>query len=539
MTESRTRRLAGTVIALTAVGIVLRVGYLLYITNTLGFEWIDPDGYGRGGWLLSGGGTDWHWDPAAVRYRGSFVKAPLYQMFLSLFVSSPDSYFWPAAIGQAIVGALAVPAMWSLGRDLHSERAGLLAAAIYAVYFPSIVMLNAFMQERLYIPLLILAFACLARAIVTRGPWLFALAGGILALGALTRSMPVYFAGPAAVLIVWTSGNVRTGLRHALMFLAAFLLIVVPYSIIVSREFSQVIIIENIGAFGLAQAEGASDRFGLNRAPNLMQVGQLLWPSFASAPLGFVRDHIQLALSMFQLGGGRWLEVHGSLPTALSADVAKFAAHLVGDLPLVAAAFLGPFGLAVARRSPIAGLLTVWIAVHLCMTVLAGYAGQRFREPVDWVLIVGLGAVLAGEWQRSSRLVTGLALVIGIAFAWSALQTAPATLSAHADYGITPWTYGERSRTVRARPHAGFSAFPVNGVIEFLVQASPDAGVPPAVTVDGVPVQVWRGEQAEDDGYRFRVPSNRNRSFATIDIDTRTETVLQVSVFDYPVRYSR
>ena len=117
-----------------------------------------------------------------------------------MFVASPFGYFWSVAFAHAALGALAVFALWSLGRDLHSETTGTIAATCYAI--TSLLSRPPTCSCRsAYLPLLITAFALLARALKEPSSWRFGLAGGAMGLAAMARSMPVYFAGPAAVLL--------------------------------------------------------------------------------------------------------------------------------------------------------------------------------------------------------------------------------------------------------------------------------------------------------------------------------------------------
>src|SRR5262249_4029944 len=158
-----------------------------------------------------------------------------------------------------------------------------------------------------------------------------------------------------------------------------------PYSVFISSQVKHLVLIENIGAFGLPRSEAGRAFFADDTVvPTLGQVVRFFWHRLATTPVLFAREQIGLVLGTFQGGGGRWLQVHRSFPEASAARVAKVAAHLFGDLPLVAIVVLSPIGLAVGRRRDISALLTLWILVHLTMTALSGYGGQRFREPIDW-----------------------------------------------------------------------------------------------------------------------------------------------------------
>jgi 4-amino-4-deoxy-L-arabinose transferase-like glycosyltransferase len=136
------------------------------------------------------------------------VKAPLYQVLLSVVVRSPLGYEDTAGLVHVLLACVTTAALWWLVRAMHSTGAAYLAAGVYAVYVPSIVSANAIMQERLYIPLMVSGFAVLSWAILRSDrAWRFAAAGSVMALAALTRSMPLCFAVPCALLIGVSSAD--------------------------------------------------------------------------------------------------------------------------------------------------------------------------------------------------------------------------------------------------------------------------------------------------------------------------------------------
>jgi 4-amino-4-deoxy-L-arabinose transferase-like glycosyltransferase len=517
--RSNTFWLAG----LAALACAVRVAFLFFIARSPGFEWVDPDGYTKQGQLLRGGETGWHWTIEAVRYSGPYFKAPLYQAFLSLFVDARAGYFWTAALAQALLGGLATVAVWSLGRDLHSERAGWIAASVYAVYFPAVASMHAFMQEQLYVPLLITAFAAAARAMTAGRWWGFLGAGVALGVAALARSMPVYFILPAAALIAWTQRQRRGRWHAAPIFLAGFVVVTIPYSVFLSRQVHQPILIENIGAYLF---RGLTDR---SRAPRTGEVAAELGRQFTSSPVSFVTGKAQLILGSFQLGGGRWLEVSGGLTSRATATAAKVSAHAFGDLPVVVFAICGPLGVVLARNRPIAALLALWMAVHFAMTSLSGYGGQRFRGPADWTLFVLGACVLAGQWQRPRLRTAVAAIFVSAAFGYSALATAAASLAGRADYAVRRWDV-EAVRTAYGTDDIGFNAFPSKDVVSFRLTAlDTTMPVPIRVFIDDVHV-------AEADvgpgGERFSVLVKKPRAFVSVQRRSPTRVHWLVEALD-------
>ena len=186
------------------------------------------------------------------------------------------------------MAAVSTVAIFFIGRAIHSDRSGFLGAVAYAVYYPSLSSLTAFMQEKLYVPLLTVSLAVLVWS-VTRSsrPRFYTLAGVLLGLAALTRSMPIYFIGPAAV-YCWVQGVERErALSRAAALLGGFLIVVVPYCVLLAAQSQQVIAIENIGGFGILRSYPPGQEFMSGDAPSLIEVIRILAHRFQLAPLAY------------------------------------------------------------------------------------------------------------------------------------------------------------------------------------------------------------------------------------------------------------
>lgn len=502
---------------LAALAVGSRLAFLAYIVGTPGFTWVDPDGYLFRAYSLIDPAGDWRWTIEAVRYSGPYVKAPLYPLLLSLFEFSPRGYGLSAAATHALLAGLTTVSVWSLAADLHSRRAAFLAALICALQFSSVASVSVIMQERLYVPLLTAAFALLARALrdTDRFP-LLALSGVVFGLAALTRSMPVYFAGPAALLMWRLSDTRRRGGRRAAAFLSGFAAVAAPYTLFISGELDRFVLIENIGAYGVArldpQGQASFPRSDVE-APTTAQVASFAVRRFIGDPMGFAGDRLRALSGTFRLGGGRWLDTHASFPTASSARLAKVAVHLGGDAPYALLALAAPFGFLVARQRAIAALVALWILVHLGMTVMAGYAGQRFREPIDWALFAFGSCLLCGGARRPSTRELGLALAAFLLVLRGIVVSIGPAIESRADYGISPWEDGADRRAARAEGPAGFKTGVVNGRLDVRLRAENAGRVIVVVRVDG--------ETAADvvvgpEGYRLDFPHPGSRAFVEV-----------------------
>src|SRR5688500_1957566 len=165
--DHSTRLTVVVLAALVLASFALRLWLLHMAASDPGFSPVDADGYMRNGRLLARGADGWRWTLEAVHYDWNgrtYLLPPLYPVFLSLFALFSGSYPFSALVGQAGLNALSVLPIFVIAATLHSRRAGLIAAAGYAFWLPNVWTFALFIQEQLYIPLLLAAFALLLRA---------------------------------------------------------------------------------------------------------------------------------------------------------------------------------------------------------------------------------------------------------------------------------------------------------------------------------------------------------------------------------------
>ena len=117
---------------------------------------------------------------------------PIFLMFTDVLSGGP---LWITWVAQALLGALIVPMTYGLGRRIHSDLAGLCAAAWCAVDPFQITMTQVLLSETLFTALLIVGLWTLATAYERQSTALFAWAGALLSLAALTRSVLLPLAG--------------------------------------------------------------------------------------------------------------------------------------------------------------------------------------------------------------------------------------------------------------------------------------------------------------------------------------------------------
>ena len=454
-------------ILLLALG--LRVAYFAAARQTPGYTWEDPDGYLRQALkLVQTGSWRWTFDAATydIEYRRHALP-PGYSVFLSFFALFPG-FPLTAQIAQILLAIVTVVLLFAIGREIHSPATGLIVALGYAIWIPNIFSVWSTSQEAVYLPLVLLAFLLLGRMLRTdASPARFVLPGLVFGLAALTRSMPLFFLPPAALVTIAMARNrSRAALQFAAL-LAGFMMLTVPYSVGLSRHFGQVTVIDTHGSIHLDLAPGAE-------APTLIETAVALAKQIAATPMGFAADSLARARSLLYVNGGRLLQIYVTADTKPAAVAWKALVHAGTDLLLIAATMLAPFGAVLCRHRPLAALIAIWVLVNVGIASLGGFGGARLRAPFEPLLVALSAVVLAGGWQRPRAAPLAAAAVVAALGALAVVPQIPRSLRSWPDYGVRwPSIFSRESGLVTGA--AGFNVPVRSGAAEFLVIAPDDA----------------------------------------------------------------
>ena len=484
--DARRLRLGRTLTLIVAIGFALRIAYLASVVRAPGFVWGDPDGYLLHAQMLAHGPHGWHWTFDAVRYDiNGQVHAlpPLYSVFLS-FIALFRGLPLTAQVAQVLLSTASIGIVFGLGRIVHSPAAGLWAAGAYAVSIPSIFGVWSTSQETVYIPLLLLSFWLLARAVTSDArPAAFGIAGLAFGCAALTRSMPMFFVGPAALVHVAMARDRRSAIRQAAAFLAGFALVTVPYCVALSRALGQVTLIDSHGSIHV-NADAVA-----NRAPGLAATAGALWDQVAAAPMQFLTDCVARARSLLHVNGGRQLQIYVFADSKPAAMLWKLVVHLGTDVVLVAASVLAVLGAALCRNGRVAALFLLWAALNIAVASVGGFGGARLRSPFEPLLMVLGSVVLAGSWRRPRPLAMTLAVMASIGLAVLVLPQFPRSLRAWPDFGVR-WDSVVTREHGAVRGAAGFNVPAYDGVGQILVQPQPPPrSIRLEVRSGGIPVR--------------------------------------------------
>lgn len=508
--------------AILLIAAALRGGYLHYAMQSPDYTWGDPDGYIEQAHRLTEGGR-WHWTFDAVTYRINqrrHALPPGFSVFLSFFLLFPG-FPLTAQIAFIALSLCSIALLFDLGRLVHSPRAGLIAAGAGALAVHNIIGVWSTSQEGLYLPLLLLAFDFLARAMIAGATtWRFALAGVTFGLATLVRSMPLFFAVPLAVVLILLAPNRRRGTQCAAALLAGFLLPTVPYSIALSRHFGAVTVIDTHGSIHQAVAPGAS-------APSITETATAIWRSVEAAPGTFVMQCLDRARSLLHINGGRILQIYVVADSYASAIAWKTAVHLGTDGLLLLAATLAPLGAALCHRPRVAVVWLLWAAVNLGIASVGGFSGARLRAPFEPFLIV-LGAVtVSGGWRIAPRWIAAALPLTAIA-ALAVVPQVPRSLAGWPDYGVewpSIWIRNRGSLTERA----GVNVPAFNALAEFAVTSASTTPVTVHIRGNGVTLDSHTFAPRETHQFRVWWPA-RALAFLRIESEPASPGELRIEV---------
>jgi 4-amino-4-deoxy-L-arabinose transferase-like glycosyltransferase len=511
-------------IVITVVAIGVRLAFLAWHVHHPGFEWSNPDGYLQEALALTRHGS-WRWTFDAVEYLwgpGSWVLPPGYPVFLSVFYQHGATSPMGAAVAQCVVGGLAVLPVYVLGRALQTPRAGLIAAAVWALWFPSVAGGHVFIQEQLYLPLLWTALAALAMCLDRwSAPRFFALAGAALALATLTRAMPLYFVPLLMIGIVFAGPVKSEGLRRSLATLAGFVLVVGPYIAWLSLRYGELILIDNHMA--IWQATSGSP-------PGLAETARLLATDFVKN----VGGKLHLIRNLFQVSGFNWAHHYSPARGPEDAWWLALGLRLLHDGLFVAASVLAPVGLVLARQRRVAVLLLGWTVLVAALTVAAGYSGARYRTPFEAALVCAAAVPLGGGFRRPHPLLTVMGLAASILIAVVVLPQYQRNLTAPVSYGLSAPGMPLTGQPAIAWGPSGFYTLATNRVVSIEI-AIPD-GCPDLmfdVSADGTMVSRVTAAGGESVRTRIRVGS---RQLVFIEVKPTRRDAASTEAISYSVR---
>jgi len=357
-------------------------------------------------------------------------RPPGYPLLLASSFTLLGESLTPVRLAQAFADVLSCLLVFSLGRKLFTERAGLIAAGIFAVFPIQIMYVSIMMTETVFTALLLLyLWLCVDRERI----YLKALcAGAVLGVGTLVR--PSMLLLPAVVLFIrW-----RDGWRHqdnlrslAITGLAAFL-VFSPWLVRNYQQFGRVSLTSNTGVnFWMGSHHAATGSYSFPNDNPLVQVGDEFKRSDLGIELGtqFILEHpleyggilAKKWAHFFSVDYWLLLSMHfdpeyRSAPNAATV-FSRFplGSILTVHVPFAIVLLLATFAFVCRADRDTGSILFVltpclyWLIVHL-----AFYANARYRFPIVPLLMIAAACGLDMLLRKRYRWTGGRALLFSL-----------------------------------------------------------------------------------------------------------------------------
>ena len=400
-----------------------------------------------------------------VRWRGGkevFHQAPFYPYFIAGLLKLSNSLGFVLFV-QILIGSLQPLIMFLLARRFFDERAGLIAAALTAVYGPFAFYQATLLRDWL-IPVLeslIVLMALCARDTSRMGPWL--LTGCMMAIAALTKESTLLLSLVVTLWLLFHSGwPDRQVLRLVGLLIAGFLLCVSPLLVRNALLGLTPYVISGQGAGSVFIGLLAdADPVGIGQLPEdareiaLKADGRLL-VLVREAMKSYHGDYGDLVLHQF-------LKIRGLVDAYEPPNNVSY--YYGRDIsPLLRFTFdyrlLWPLGLAGLllsfKHRPAHRMLHLYALVAF-MVQMVTVILSRFRLGLVPVLILG-AAYLFGraihlcrerQWGRFTAMWCAVLLLAVIQFTWAARYDPSSTPSKYwewADYRVAARTYASHNR---------------------------------------------------------------------------------------------
>jgi 4-amino-4-deoxy-L-arabinose transferase-like glycosyltransferase len=331
-----------------------------------------------------------------------------------------------AQVFNALLGALAIPLVFLLGRTLAGDRVGLVGALICALLPEPIVASVLLISEFLFTVLFLAALVVLARRPRGSGVWAAVAFGALAGLAVLTRGQGLVLL-PVAVVFWLARDGLRSGGRSLALAALAFVLVLTPWTV------RNAVVMD--GFVPVATSAGINLRIG--HSPD--SVGNMIWPEtidetdegsafyyamqpdqetrrseiYADRAWEYAREHpseeLDLAVQklswLFRSDPDEWIvqiETLGTTPVEpewLAEPLETVLA--VSHYALLALAALSlPFW--IARRGSSVVLLSS-VVVFYALFHVPFFAQPRFHLPLLPVLAVAAAWPLVASWSALAR----------------------------------------------------------------------------------------------------------------------------------------
>ena len=347
---------------------------------------------------------------------GYIIRPPLYPLYLAGIFRVFGVGFGPVLLISALLRGALVAGVSLLGRRLVSAPAGLVAGLLTAVYPMLIFTYTRFVSEVVYIPLFVLAFWFLERAVTGERTRDFAAAGALSGLASLARSTSLFFTIAVAVwLVVRKSGAGRLSRRNfasAAVLVATMLAVISPWSVRNAVVHEAVILVDNSSAYNLwlitsgKQIREATQEWeSWGGQAERQSEGYRRWLAHLRADPAFHLKRIATTIPKLFDPGGQPEAYALSMITrgAIQRENMALRAALKVVAPVIFWLVMagGIVGLALLERNAARRDLLVLTVVYFVLLHAASLARPRFLLPMNAVLAPYAGGLIVAALSRS------------------------------------------------------------------------------------------------------------------------------------------
>jgi 4-amino-4-deoxy-L-arabinose transferase-like glycosyltransferase len=390
--------------------------------------WADQ---GTAGVVLSGDEDEYYRGAIHLLLEGSYddggqwLRPPMTSIFLAGVFALVGVNLPLAMLVQCVVSVATLLLLAATARSLFaSQRAGIAAALMGALFLPYASYASQLLSETLYIFMVALALLLFERARRHAMEWRWLVAGGLAwGLAALTRPVGVYALPLIMLWVAWAvwkaranSGNwfarLRAAGRRAAVVLLGFVLVVAPWSIRNYTVYHHLVLVDTNGGitFWLGnllepderELQGVWNRTIPNSARRQQVAMARALENIHREPLTFLARMRYKTVSLWQLDTRLFV---ANAPIGITLDERSPGFALASDAEYVLLALLALFGVVLARPSEHNPIILAW-PLYGTLISAAALGHPRLRLPLLITLFVYAALPLAHPrhtWDRLRR----------------------------------------------------------------------------------------------------------------------------------------
>ncbi|HET8647077.1 MAG TPA: glycosyltransferase family 39 protein, partial [Vicinamibacteria bacterium] len=348
-------------------------------------------------------------------WNEQWTIAPLYHLLGGLVFRVLGPHLLPLRVLQCALEAAAAVGVAALGRRVAGPR-GAWAGIAYAVYWPAVEMPSWTLTENLHTPLLVGGAALLALEPERRPGRVALLAGVLLGLGALTRSVTTGFLGLAVLWLLWRGVRLRGGrpwrvaLAPALLLALGGAAVILPWTARNAFLIGDPVLIETTAFENIWFANAFVDRERFLRQQHVVH-GQPTPAAKRAAALHFAWRGVTRRPGMFvekvRLNFWHFLRpegLHNLLRVERSQERWRHLGSLLLDDPLLLACLAPLLAFLVAGPpSRARALIALWLGYYLLMVIVVFHNEIRYRSAFIPFAFAGAAGGLAAFARLERR----------------------------------------------------------------------------------------------------------------------------------------